>query len=299
MKTGPDERQGDRKNLIRAFRKLIDPERHGIPKKRRQRECSQSDAAFLLDTSIQTYRDFENGVREASDDILLRFARLCGLNKVQEDALWIACRQHPLPPRFAPMAGMRVSDDYRDLVHEDDRNMAYLTDAVWNVLACNDLWASLFRDGPPSNIMRWMALSDEARGSKTIRNPVLTGWDTEWAPYILGRLGSTYNALGDRIESLSQLVRDVRNDERAGPLFANAYRVTTPAGEGQSDFRQPLHPDGDQRPLRHPVWGDGYVRMCSMEPHGSPLACYMVLKFSRTLHTGRTLLSVEGPIPRT
>ncbi|MFF4283186.1 helix-turn-helix domain-containing protein [Streptomyces kronopolitis] len=297
MGSDPKERQEDLQKLISSFRAAVDPESHGIRKRRRKNQCSQSDMAYLLNITAQTYAGFENGVREPSDELLLDFARVCGLNKAQEDALWNAVRRHPLPPRYAPMAGMQVSDDYRDLVLGDDRNMAYLTDAVWNLLACNDLWAGLFRDGPPQNVMRWMVLSDEARGGDDFPHPVLTRWDEEWAPYVLGRLGSTYNALGDRIDSLSQLVRDVRADERAGPIFANAYR--TPRSEGgQSGLRQPIHPDGDQRPLRHPLWGDGFVRMCSMEPQGSPLACYMVVKFSKTYRKGRTLLTAEGPLPR-
>ncbi|MGW2028269.1 helix-turn-helix domain-containing protein [Streptomyces decoyicus] len=298
MEDDPEERRAARRNLIEAFRKSVDPESRGIRKLRRKHECSQSDMAYLLNVSSPTYRDFENGVGEPSDEILLGFARVCNLNKAQEDALWNATRRHPLPPRFAPMAGMRVSDDYRELVLEDDKNMAYLTDAAWNVLTYNDLWASLFRDGPPENIMRWMALSEEARGSENVPNPVLTRWDEEWAPYVLGRLGGTYNAVGDRIETLSQLVRDVKADDRAGPIFANAYRMPTPVTGEQGAERQPVHPDGDQRPLRHPIWGDGYVRMCSMEPHGSPLACYMIVKWSKTYRTGRTLLTAEGSIPR-
>lgn len=297
MGSESDERQGDLQKLIKAFRDSIDPESHGVRKRKRKHQASQSDMAYLLGITTQTYADFENGVREASDELLLGFARVCDMNRAQEDALWNASRRHPLPPRYAPMAGMQVSDDYRDLVLQDDRNMAYLTDALWNVLAYNTLWASIFHDGPPQNVMRWMALSDEARGSKKVRDPVLTRWDEEWVPYVLGRLGSTYNALGDRFDSLSQLVRDVRKDERAGPIFANAYR-TPRAAEGQGELRQPIHPDGDQRPLRHPTWGDGYVRMCSMEPQGSPLACYMVVKFSKTYRTGRTLLTAQGPLPR-
>ncbi|MFI1203442.1 hypothetical protein ACH4VR_29100 [Streptomyces sp. NPDC020883] len=298
MESNAEESRAARTNLMRTFRKLVDPESHGIPKGRRKNVCSQSDMAYLHNISTQAYRDYELGIREPPDEFLLDFAKFCGLNKAQEDALWTAWRHHPLPPRFAPMAGMQISDDYRELVLDDRTNMAYLTDAAWNVLACNDLWKSLFRDETPQNVMRWMVLSDEARGSKKVPNPVLTDWDTAWAPYVLARLSSTYNALGDRIKSLSQLVRDVRNDERAGPIFANAHALPAWVDGDRSVLRPPVHPDGDQRPLHHPVWGQGHVRLCAMEPQGSPLACYMVLKFSTTYRTNRTLLTADGPIPR-
>lgn len=293
MEMGPEQRREACQNLIVGFRKSVNPADLAIQKRRRGKYCSQADMAYEIGVSIQKYRDLETGARPPSDEILLKFARVCRLNTAQEEALWIATRQHSMPPKYAPMAGMRVPEEYRELVHDNVKDMAYIIDAAGNVLAYNELWATLFNGHPPRNITRWMALSDEARGSKTVPHPVLTNWRERWAESVLRRLAMTYNALGDQIASLSQLVRDVQDDELAGPIFANVHEPRALIEPGQSTLRPQISPDGDQRPLRHPQWGPGFVRMLWMGPQGSPLSALVVVKFSKTYRAGRRLLNAE------
>lgn len=293
MDMTPERRREACQNLMVAFRGRVNPADWGIRKNRRATFCGQEDMALLLGVNTQTYGAIERGERQPSDRFLLDYARYCRLNTAEEEALWVATRQHNKPPKYAPMAGMRVPEEYRELVHDNVTDMAYLIDSAGNVLAYNELWATLFHGPPPKNITRWMALSDEARGSASNPYPVLTKWTEYWAESVLRRLAITYNALGDQIPSLSQLVKDVQDDELAGPIFAN---LSEPQGEiDQGILRPQVYPDGDQRPLRHPEWGDGFVRMFWMTPQGSPLAAYVVVKFNKTRRTNRRVLTAEGP----
>lgn len=296
MNMTPEQRREARRNLMVTFQERVSPADWGIKKRSRSGYCSQSDMTYLLGIAVATYRAVENGERDPSDKRLLDFARICRLNSAEEEALWVATRQHPKPPRYAPMAGLRVPEEYRELVHSMT-DMAYLIDSAGNVLASNKPWRDLFPNEPPTNITRWMALSEEARGSERYPRPVLMNWHQLWAESILRRLAITYNALGDQIESLSQLVKDVREDALAGPIFANISEPQGAVEAGQSTLRPQVNPDGGQRPLRHTQLGKGFARIFWMEIQGSPLSALVVVKFSKTYKTDRKALTAKAEEP--
>ncbi|MER7346249.1 hypothetical protein ABT390_12740 [Streptomyces aurantiacus] len=140
------------------------------------------------------------------------------------------------------------------------REMAYVSNVQWDLIAYNEPFAELFLGGvPPENPLRWIALSDEAR------EHTLVDWETRWAPLALSRLRyARIQNPGNR--ALAQLHQDVLRDRRAGPIYRRGAELN-------------LHSADDVRPLRHPTKGPGTVTVLTSEPESSPGARHVVLLF--------------------
>ncbi|WP_332836537.1 MmyB family transcriptional regulator [Streptomyces sp. QHH-9511] len=137
-------------------------------------------------------------------------------------------------------------------------HMAYITDASWNLLAHNQVWADLFPGGrAPRNTMRWMLLDPDGRDT-------LIDWKTAWAPLVVPQLKAALSARPED-ETLLQIVKEVTADPDLRPLWD--------AGGAH------MHPDGDERPIRHNLLGPGHVTMCAAEPMTAPGARLIVLIF--------------------
>ncbi|MEV0256750.1 hypothetical protein AB0H82_21135 [Streptomyces sp. NPDC050732] len=137
---------------------------------------------------------------------------------------------------------------WRTVVEGVTGSMAYIADEHWNVVACNDEFRALFPAGrPPSNIMRWMLLDDQAR------HDVLLNWAEDWAR---GACPALRRAVTNRPTdpALIDLANDVRRDPLAGPI----YLATASS--------HPLHPDGAVRQVNHAAKGPGWVIASAASP---------------------------------
>ncbi|MER8002953.1 helix-turn-helix domain-containing protein [Streptomyces sp. NPDC095613] len=249
------------RSLLKNRRAAIEPETHGLTRPtgqgRRAAGLSQHQVDQLTDRAINTYQRLESGnYPNPPLDYLRDIAHLFGMNEHEWIALHRYARGEDPPGPLNPESGYHVAGAWRHAV-TGMTEMAYLTDASWNVLVANELCAGLFPRGDvPDNTMRWMLLNREARH-------VLTDWDTAWAPLVLPQLRVALATRED--DTLRAIERDVLNDPDTCRLYAEKGVY--------------VHPDGDQRPLHHTLLGPGWVTMCSAEPDGSPGARLMVLLF--------------------
>ncbi|RLU83056.1 transcriptional regulator [Streptomyces griseocarneus] len=262
--------------LLRERRSRIAPEDHGLARPSRQGRrapgLTQSQVDQLLHRALGTYSRLETGAYpNPPEDLLRDVARLLAFSEHEWASLWLYAVHRNPPYPLHQSAGTEVPRAWQDVV-EGQSHMAYITDQSWRVLAHNEAFADLFpRREVPENTLRWMTLHPEAR-------TVLTGWREHWIPVILPQMRAAVAAL-PHDETLAELKADVLADPVVGPLY-------TDGGQAR------VHPDGDERPLLHPVKGPGWVTMCSAGPHASPRARLMVLVF----RTGEERSAARSPL---
>ncbi|MEU3656451.1 helix-turn-helix domain-containing protein [Streptomyces sp. NPDC032161] len=260
------------REFLRARRALIAPETVGLARPtgqgRRAAGLSQQQVDQLLGRSIHTCYRLETGRYPNPPADLLRDI---GVLYQLDEHEWVMLHRYALeqdpPGPLLPESGYQVPGAWQAAV-DGIGHMAYVCDAAWHVITHNQALPSMFPSGKvPSNILRWMCLADEAR-------TVLADWPTAWAPRVLPQLRAALAARRDPY--LQQLETDVLADPVAGPLYEAPGVVN--------------HPDGDERPLNHPVHGPGWVTMCSASPDSSPGARLMILVYRQTPHTHPTTL---------
>lgn len=252
-------------SLLSGARARIDPVDLGLerPKDRRGNQSpglTQSQMDTLLRCRHGTYHSFERGSRvQQSGDFLERVARILQLTSQQWESLWLFAVGHAPPYPLDPDAGLDVPPVWKCVVRQIS-TIAYISNVAWDVLEYNDAFTQMFPTGRlPRNMMRWMLLDDVAR------TDVLLDWEGKWAAMLMPQLVAARSAHPEN-PTLLHLERDVLTDPLAGPLYR----------DGNAAYS---HPDGDDRPLAHPVLGRGRARMGAAEPHSSPGARLMVIEF--------------------
>lgn len=265
------------KDLLEERRGLIDPTAHGYPrppgKGRRAPGLTQKQVADLCAVSLTTYRNLESGTGPTpSVDLLRCVGTLLGLNEQE----WVSlCRFAGIgdpPGPLTPRSGKEIPGVWQEQV-DGNIHPTYVTDASWDLVAYNKPFARLFHDGRvPWNTMRWMTLDPAGRR-------MLTDWHTAWAPLVLPQLKAALAARPDD-ETLLRLERDVLTDPDCAPIYK------TGAGH--------IHPDGDERPIRHAVEGPGWVTMCAAEPMAAPGSRVVTLIF----HAGERRSHARTPVLR-
>lgn len=248
--------------FLRERRARISPESVGLSRPtakqgRRAAGLSQHQVDQLLGRSTNTCQRLEAGrYPNPPYDLLRDLGQLLNLTEDEWVMLNRYARSQEPPGPLRPDSGYQVLGTWEEAVSGMD-HMAYVCDAAWNVLAYNPLFVSMFpSEQVPGNILRWMCLADEAR-------EVLTDWETAWAPRIFPQLRAALAAGGN--PTLQQIEDDILADPDIGPLYWGPGVVN--------------HPDGDERPLKHPIAGPGWVTICSAAPHSSPGARLVILLF--------------------
>jgi hypothetical protein len=248
------------KKLLKDARARIPPETHGFTRPTRQGRrapgLTQHQVDQLLNRATDTYHRLETGAyANPPTDLLRDVATLFCFTEQEWVALCRYARGEDPPGPLYDTSGDRVPGAWQDAV-DGITHMAYVTDASWNVLACNSRFHTLFDGGrAPANTMRWMLLDGR---------PQLTDWATAWAPFVLPQLRG---ALATRPDDTT--LRGIEHDVLADPVARPLYE----AG-GAS-----IHPDGDERPIRHATEGDGWVTMCVAQPMAAPGSRFMILIF--------------------
>ncbi|MFI0156183.1 MmyB family transcriptional regulator [Streptomyces lydicus] len=225
----------------------------------------------LIPASSKTYYRLETGrLKNPQPELLRRVALILSMSEQEWVALFRYARGEDPPSALRQRSGKSVPGMWKDAI-DGISHMAYLTDSSYQLVACNKPFAGLFpRSGPPSNMMRWMLLDDEARGTLpepnrgiTGRPGVLTDWATVWAPYVLPQLLAARALMPDD-PILAAIEHDVRDDPRTGPIYASGTATQ-------------VHPDGNERPLLHPTLGPCWVNICAAGPLSSPNSRLMIV----------------------
>jgi hypothetical protein len=250
--------------FLRCARAALSPEEVGLPPRaegrgRRAVGLSQEQVDELMNRAAGTYARLERGslygvTPELCRDVALalRFA------EEQWQALWIYMYGHLPPWLLHPSQAGLVGGHWRRVV-EMHGEPAYVTDAGWNIIYHNHLFAAIFPGRvAPANAMEWMMLSADARHR-------LVDWPRAWAPKVLPQLRAAVLEHPEN-ETLQWLDRAVRRDPVAGRLYGETHDAH-------------LQPDGDVRQLVHAGRGDRQVvQMAAAEPTGKRGARFMVLQ---------------------
>ncbi|MEU8469542.1 helix-turn-helix domain-containing protein [Streptomyces sp. NPDC029006] len=248
------------KQLLNTSRARIAPETHGLTRPtgpgRRTPGLSQHQIDQILNWSIGTYRHLEAGHNDnPTFDLLRGIARLFGYNEQEWTTLCRLARGESPPGPLYDTAGNAVPSAWDDVV-KAVASPAYVTDASWNLLTCNAQFHALFDGGQaPANTMRWMLLDGRDQ---------LTDWENAWAPFVMPQLDHALSLRPD-----DQVLSRIRDEVLADPVARSIY---TAGGTS-------IHPDGDERPIRHAVEKQGWVTMCVAEPLAAPGSRFMVLIF--------------------
>ncbi|MEU9131067.1 XRE family transcriptional regulator [Kitasatospora sp. NPDC048540] len=250
--------------LLTACRGRVDPSAYGFERRegrgRRAVGLSQYQMDRLLMRAEGTYGRFERGdLDNPSLEFLRDVGRTLKMSEREWTALWLYGAGHQPPCALAPAKTDPLPDVWRGVV-DGITHIAYVNDAGWNVVAHNAAAAAMFPRGQmPANVMRWMALDQEAREFS------LPDWERTWAPAILSQLRAAHATYPEN-EDLARLDAEVKADPCAGPIY-----------DGPLDAY--IHPDGDERPIVHAQFGPGRLRMATAQPLGSPGSRLMIMTF--------------------
>lgn len=256
------------RTLLAQARARLDPGEFGLapraePRGRKVSGLTHEHMTRLLGWPEHKYGYVERGKLAAiSTELLEPIARTLRLGDHEWEALVLyatgAPPAYPLDPRVGravPRAWERVLAGCREI--------AYVNDVAWDLVAYNTEFSRLFPDRRvPGNVMRWMLLDPQAR-------TILADWEQSWLPLLLPQLRAAVTACPDN-PTLLRLLADVRLDPLAGP------RYDTPA---VGYFLQPRAEA--PRPLLHPELGPGWATMCAAGPFGVPGGRLMFVLYDR------------------
>lgn len=211
-----------------------------------------------------TYNKLINGqIKDPDPKLLEAYARALRASEQEWHALYRFARQETPPFALHPRSGLEIPGVWKTAV-ESIGAIAYVADCSYDLLATSKAFDEIFVTlERPTNMMRWMLLSEDARR-------ILGDWPTAWAPYVLPQLRAARAALPDD-QVLAAIEKDVIADTEAGPLYKEKSTAQ-------------VHPDGNERPLNHPMLGPGWASICAAEPLASPLARLMIILFKSGAH---------------
>lgn len=216
---------------------------------------------FLTNRAVGTYHRFESGKISPRDEYLRRVGHILRMSEAEFTHVYLLALGQRPPHPLSPDGGtvLACAGAWQRAI-SGQREMAYVINVQWDLVAYNEQFAELFTGGvPPENPLRWIALSDEAR------EHTLTDWETRWAPRVLSQLRyARIQYPGNR--ALAQLHQDVLRDRLAGPIYRHSAELNP-------------HSADDVRPLRHPTKGPGTVTVLASEPESTPGARHVVLLF--------------------
>lgn len=209
-----------------------------------------------------TYNKLINGqIRDPDPKLLEAYARALRCSEQEWHAMYRFARQETPPFALHPKSGYEVPGAWAAAVNSINA-IAYVTDCAYNRIASNSEFDEIFDDDDlerPQNMLEWMLTSKDARR-------ILGDWRNSWAPYVAPQLRAIRAALPNDA-TLVAVERKVLADPDAGPIYT---------GE-QSTGK--VHPDGNERPLNHPIHGPGWASICAAEPLASPLSRLMIIMY--------------------
>ncbi|MFD9880615.1 hypothetical protein ACFWZT_04005 [Streptomyces alboflavus] len=267
-------------NWLVALRQRTPPSALGLrerPSSRpgpRVRGVTQEQVNTALNWGRGTYQALEKGRLQAQGRRIhtrhiMDIAELFHLDEDKYRQLHVLALGTQPPRPLRPETSVVVpSQAVWQRVVEGQREIAYVTNVQWDLVAWNRPFTRLFSaighdegGGVPQNMMDWMLFSRPAR------EKLLVDWEKRWAPPILAQL-HTVSLENPYNERLQQLMNRVRED----PTTRRIYEA------GVIDY---AYPDGDERPLYHPDFGRGLAVMASAHPSSAPHARLIVVCFDR------------------
>jgi MmyB-like transcription regulator ligand binding domain len=248
-------REGLQTLLARA-RARVDPTDFGLapradPRGRKVEGLTHEHMTRLLGWPEHKYGYVERGkLANIGAEVLDPIARILHLTDHEWEALVLYATGTPPAYPLDPRLGMAVPQPWQRVL-AGCRDMAYVNDVAWDVVAYNRAFSRMFqRHDVPGNTMRWMLLDPEARVT-------LGDWTDSWLPLLVPQLRAAVSA-NPHNRTLAQLQADVRRD----PVVGKRYESPT------TEYLQP-RAEGS-RPLLHAELGPGWATLCAAGPFGVP-----------------------------
>jgi hypothetical protein len=260
--------------LLSRARGRVDPAELGLaprgdPRGRKVKGLTHEHMTRLLGWPDHKYGYVERGqLATIGTELLAPIARILHLDDHEWEAVVLYATglrpEYPLDARL----GTAVPRSW-ERVLRGTREMAYINDVAWDVVAYNQALTRMFpRREVPRNTMRWMLLHPEARTT-------LADWERSWLPLLVPQLRAAV-AANPHNRTLARLQADARCDPVVRAAFA----------EPVTEYLGP-RADGS-RPLLHAELGLGWATMCAAGPLGVPGGRLMFVLFDRG----------ERPVPR-
>ncbi|MFK8909714.1 helix-turn-helix domain-containing protein [Streptomyces sp. YS-3] len=253
---------------MRARREALRPEEAGLPPRPaagrrgpRVRGLSQTDVDFLMRKGVGTYQKVESGALRPTPAYLLELARV--LRFKDSEYIYAHLEYFGTEPSLPlhPAAEPDLLPSWQQVL-DGQREMAYITDFRYNLRFHNEPFAQMFPRGePPENTMAWMLLDREAREF------TLMDWGSVWLPALVPALRASLAAHPD-----DPVLLGIREGLMDDPWTRRHYQESGSAK---------IHPDGDRRPLRHAILGEGHVTMMLSQFPNPSGARYTTLLFDR------------------
>ncbi|MFJ2958422.1 helix-turn-helix transcriptional regulator [Streptomyces sp. NBC_00669] len=255
------------RNLLARARARQDPAALGLapraePRGRKVEGLTHEHMTRLLGWPEHKYGYVERGRLAVIDtEILEPIARILCLTEQEWESLVLYATGTPPAFPLDPQVGRSVPRPWRRVL-AGSRDIAYVSDAAWDLVAYNSAFARLFTPhGVPGNVMRWMLLAPAARVT-------LADWANSWLPLLVPQLRAAATARPND-KTLQRLIADIRRDPVVGPCYdAPTTEYLQPRAEGA-------------RPLLHPELGPGWATMCAAGPFGVPGGRLMFVLFDR------------------
>ncbi|NUP37994.1 MAG: helix-turn-helix domain-containing protein [Streptomyces sp.] len=253
--------------LLARARARVDPGEFGLaprsdPRGRKVSGLTHEHMTRLLGWPEHKYGYVERGRLAAIETQLLEpIARILHLSDHEWEALVLYATGLPPAYRLDPQLGRAVPRPWERVLH-GSREMAYINDAAWDVVAYNTAFTRLFkRREVPDNTMRWMLLHPEARET-------LGDWECSWLPRLVPQLRAAVVA-NPHNRTLAQLQADAARD----PLVARCLETPT------SEYIGPRAENA--LPLVHTELGPGWATLCTAGPFGVPGGRLMFVLFDQ------------------
>ncbi|CAG7641998.1 MmyB family transcriptional regulator [Actinacidiphila bryophytorum] len=271
--------------LLARARARVEPSEFGLaprgdPRGRKVAGLTHEHMTRLLGWPEHKYGYVERGrLAVIETELLEPIARILHLSDHEWEALVLYATGVPPAYRLDPQLGRAVPSPWERVLH-GSREMAYVNDAAWDVVAYNAAFARVFRRREvPGNVMRWMLLHPEARVT-------LGDWEHSWLPLLVPQLRAAV-AANPHNRTLAQLQADAGRD----PVVARVLQA--PPGEY-------IGPRAENAlPLLHSELGPGWATLCAAGPFGVPGGRLMFVLFDqgeRPQHAPALSAPASGPV---
>lgn len=253
--------------LLAQARARVDPADFGLaprsdPRGRKVEGLTHEHMTRLLGWPEHKYGYVERGkLATIGTDVLDPIARILHLTDHEWEALVLYATGSPPAYPLDPKLGTAVPEPWRRVL-AGFREMAYINDVAWDLVAYNRSFTRLFFGRRvPGNTMRWMLLHPDAPRT-------LMDWENSWVPLLVPQLRAAVIA-NPHNRTLAQLQADVRRH----PVVGERYETST------TEYLQP-RAEGS-RPIRHAELGEGWATLCAAGPFGVPGGRLMFVLFDQ------------------
>lgn len=217
---------------------------------------TQDHLGRLLGVSDRHLRNIEAGRARATPSLLEGMVRVLRMNADERVLLYRLVLGHdPFPDHSMSTLPVGVRPAWEAILQASSYP-GYVSGPDWEILAANAAYEELlpnFRLSAASNVMRYCLLDTG------VRDTLLLDWLDDWARPMVAQVRAALPVLPDHA-GLLRLIADMRED----PIIDGLWREPPVPGLPK------IHPNGDERRICHPRYGEQRLIITASTPMGYP-----------------------------